>query len=347
MTSEPADLTEYLQAGEYIPKEVTPDLVSLSGGVSNEVTKVVWDGDCVVVKRPLAELSVDEHWPADVSRVHNEAAAARKTHRILHQSDFIRNAGCPNVRFEDETNHVVGFDCASEAATSWKEKLLAGDADPKTAHTVGEVLGEIHGKTFDRDDIESLFDHEKPFTQLRIDPYHLTVAERHPTCADAIRAEIERLDENAHTLVHGDYSPKNVLSGDRVWILDFEVAHWGDPLFDVAFMLNHLLIKATHHGLQAGARFDAFVSLAREFRESHRHAFSRHLSSPRVDSILDETALTTELAILMLARVDGKSPVQYPTKPCQDILRSVSKSAIEQSFETVTAVVDALEASIR
>ena len=46
-------------------------------------------------------------------------------------------------------------------------------------------------------------------------------------------------------LVHGDYAPKNILLGrDGAWILDAEVAHVGNPVFDLAFFLAFPLLTA-------------------------------------------------------------------------------------------------------
>ena len=60
----------------------------------------------------------------------------------------------------------------------------------------------------------------------------------------------------------GVIDPKNILvAGDHIFIIDFEISHYGDPSFDPAFLICHLVLKAFH-------RFhdrDLFFALAREF----------------------------------------------------------------------------------
>ena len=71
---------------------------------------------------------------------------------------------------------------------------------------------------------------------------------------EVLRAEAERLVTCRSVLVHGDFSPKNLLvSGDRLVIIDCEVAWYGDPAFDLAFLLNHLCLKALYHAPAHGA----------------------------------------------------------------------------------------------
>ena len=106
----------------------------------------------------------------------------------------------------------------------------------------------------------------------------------------------------ARTLTLGDFCPKNsFVYGDRMLALDFEVAHWGDPGFDVAFCLNHLLLKA----LRFREWSPSYVAAARGFWSSYA------VVAPGVDET--ELAAARELGVLMLARIDGKSPVEYIT----------------------------------
>ena len=113
-------------------------------------------------------------------------------------------------------------------------------------------------------------------------------------------------------LVHGDYSPKNVLVGDGMWVIDFEVAHFGDPVFDVAYMLNHLLLKLLHLPGSAPAL------------ESSAACFWEAYASRVQDALLPETQyLLGHVGALMVARVDGKSPVEYLTRDEQDLARQL------------------------
>ena len=340
----PEAAVSHLRAAGVIPADADATARSLGGGVSNHVYQVTWDDDCLVVKRPLPNLAVEDDWPADVDRVHNEADAIRAYDTVLRDTNVA--AQVPSVVSEThEPDHVVAIECAPADAEMWKTDLLAGRVDAGVAATVGEVLGAVHDATAADDEVRERFASKRPFDQLRVDPYHRTTAERHPDVADAIHEEIDRLLDTSRTLVHGDYSPKNVLVGgdssggdgersgsarDDVWIIDFEVAHWGDPAFDVAFLLNHLLIKSVYNGERHGA----YTDVARAF-------FQAYTERSGWDVEADTTA---ELAVLMLARVDGKSPVEYVQEgPVADALRATAKRALREEVRSLDGYLAVLE----
>jgi len=295
----------------------------LGGGVSNRVVGVDAADRSFVLKQPLPNLAVEDDWPADVSRVHNEAAAARA------YTDIIEAAGLEDVRVpavlaEDEDAHVVVFAGAPDRAVMWKRELLDGRVDVAVARSLGRLLGTVHARASDDGALRERFADPTPFDQLRVDPYHRTTADRHPEVAEEIRAEAERVLAADRTLVHGDYSPKNVLvdrEGGVRWILDFEVAHWGDPAFDTAFMLNHLFIKSVH----VDGRREACIDAARRFWSAYREAAGWDV----------ERETVRELGVLMLARVDGKSPVEYLDPGEDDLLREISKRALREGAATV------------
>ncbi len=123
-----------------------------------------------------------------------------------------------------------------------------------------------------------------------------------------MHAEVERLLATREALVLGDWSPKNLLVySDRVLALDFEVAHRGDPAFDVAFMLTHLVMKSIHlppHASRVRSAADAFLA-----------GYGSSVPDPRV---------TAELGCLLLARVDGKSPAEYLSEPERVTVRALA-----------------------
>jgi aminoglycoside phosphotransferase (APT) family kinase protein len=104
-------------------------------------------------------------------------------------------------------------------------------------------------------------------------------------------------------LVHGDFSPKNVLVyGGRLVLLDHEVAHFGDPAFDLGFSLTHLLSKA-HHLV---ATRDAFGRAALDYWR----VYSATIGDLPWRGDLEPRAVRHTLACL-LARVAGRSPLEY------------------------------------
>lgn len=318
------DVETYLKTRGVVPESASPAVERLGGGVSNTVLKVASEHTALVLKRPLENLAVEDDWPADVVRVHNEAAAARAYSRLGECSRL--SVRIPDVLFEDREKHVIGIECAPESTTMWKQRLLDGAVDPDIAAGLGEFLARSQTRMAGDAALRTEFEHDRPFEQLRLDPYHRTVADRHPDVAQRIQTETDRISDVSRTLVHGDFSPKNVLVAtgrpSEVWLLDFEVAHWGDPAFDAAFLLNHLCIKSVYnHGRQR-----AYLDAATAFWDVY---------TDHVDWELEERT-TLELAILMLARVDGKSPVEYLTDERQkDALRSVAKRALREDVASL------------
>ena len=331
-------------AGDYLRRrgEVREvfSVTKLGGGVSNTVLKASTDQGDLVLKQPFGNLRVEDDWPADRNRVHNEASATR-IHEDVLEAHEIEHTTVPGVIDEDHQHHIITIESAPETARMWKQDLLESQVDLSIAKRLGRVLGLIHETVEGKRDIREKFQSPKPFYQLRIQPYHETTAQRHPEFSKAILDERDRIRNVSQTLVHGDYSPKNILvdyetPNDCTWILDFEVAHWGDPAFDTAFMLNHLFIKSiyrySHH--------DAFTTAAQSFWHEYNQVVSGSI----------ETETVRELGVLMLARVDGKSPVEYVTdEPIKDALRWTAQNTLSErvnSLEEFTALTDQAVASL-
>ena len=142
------------------------------------------------------------------------------------------------------------------------------------------------------------------FYAIRLEPYLIATGQKHP----ALRTLLERLAQRtARTklcLVHGDVSPKNILVSARGPVfLDAECAWYGDPAFDLAFCLNHLFLKCLWVPSAALRFLECFSSLADAYIKGV------HWEAP--GGIAERTA--TLLPALLLARVDGKSPVEYLT----------------------------------
>ncbi|RDZ39507.1 hypothetical protein C5C07_19240 [Haloferax sp. Atlit-4N] len=328
----------YLRDKGVVPEFVEIESTPLGGGVSNGVFRINWDDDELVVKQPLADLNVEEDWPADVNRVHNEAAAARVYNDILEETRF-SGLVVPSVRLEDCNEHVLALTAAPTSARMWKSDLLSGTVNSQVGSTLGGFLAVAHRHTEGNKSTQKQFNNYTPFEQLRLEPYHETVADRHPDVSGEIEREVERLRSRRVTLVHGDFSPKNVLVDDsnstrRLWLLDFEVAHWGDPVFDVSFMLNHLFIKSLYNHTQCVE----YTATAEAFWDAYE-------SGSKLESNFERSVLV-ELGVLMLARVDGKSPVEYvENAETKSKLRTLAKRAIRGDLTSLEAFCDAVQKS--
>jgi len=269
----------------------------LTGGVSSDIWALHGRNTVLVVKRALAQLRVAQVWRAPVTRNAAEAAWLDTVHAIA--PDF-----APAVLYHDAAAGLFVMPYIPPAtAPVWKAELLAGRCDVAFAAEVGRRVGAIHAATAGRADIAARFANAEAFHELRIAPYLLATAERHPALASRLGELAAASAAARDCLIHGDVSPKNILMGPRGPILlDAECATCGDAAFDLAFCLNHLLLKAVRVADPAPLR-RAFDALAEAY-------FAAAAFAPRETLEARAAAL---LPGLFLARVDGKSPVEYIT----------------------------------
>jgi hypothetical protein len=199
---------------------------------------------------------------------------------------------------------------------SWKERLLRGQADPQAAHAAGHILGELHRRSSDRQDIREAFQDQTNFEQLRIDPFFRRTGEMCPDQASELMRIAEGMANRRTALVHGDYSPKNLLTdGQRIVVLDWEGAHWGDPRFDIAFCLSHLILKSFHADLES----ESVITCADAFSTAYREANPGLWDVPLVE-------LT---GALLLARIAGVSPVDYLEQLDVDAIRQLATDFLD------------------
>ena len=282
-------------------------LTPMAGGVSSDIYRVDDGDDTFVVKRALSRLRVQDEWLVDVSRNRYEHEYLRYVGRILPDA-------VPAIRCVDDDHGYFAMEFLGDSFANWKQLLLDGEFRAERARRAGQLLGTIHGRSAGDAKAAERFDSTGNFHQLRTDPYLLTTARRHPQLGALLEAEAERLDNTRECLVHGDYSPKNILwHDDRMVILDCEVAWYGDPAFDVGFLLNHLFLKSLHHAPH-GEQIAAMIHAA---WHGYCEAWDDRESIDRVAH-----RLVPLLLMLMLARIDGKSPAEYLSdEPKKDFVR--------------------------
>jgi len=284
--------TEYLmRRGMPRPRSVS----ALGGGVSNTVLLVEMAESRFVLKQALHRLRVEQDWFSDCSRVFRESAA------ICRLSPYLLPGSLPEVLFEDRENFIFAMTSAPREAETWKTLLLRGEINPQIAGRIGELWIAILRATWRNPRWEIEFGDQTVFDQLRLDPYYRSTARAHPDLAGWFDRLMRESSARRLGLVHGDWSPKNFLiRGDAIMAIDFEVVHFGDPAFDVAFLLNHLALKSFLNSQHK----TAYGLAAIKFLEAVRAGL------PETPDWL-EAATLAHLSALMLARVDGKSPVEY------------------------------------
>jgi aminoglycoside phosphotransferase (APT) family kinase protein len=298
----------------------------LEGGVSSEIWRVELPGGPVCVKRALPRLRVEQVWEAPVERNAYEyewfraaaAAAPQSVPRVLAQG-----AGAFAMEY-----------LAPERYPVWKSQLREGRADAAFAAQVGATLARIHAATAGREDIARRFSTDALFFALRLEPYLVTAARRHPALARELLGLVEATATTKRCLVHGDVSPKNILAGPSGPVfLDAECAWYGDPAFDLAFCLNHLLLKCLWNR-DAAARFlSCFDSLSAAYL------------APANEALEERTAAL--LPGLLLARIDGKSPVEYITDAGhKDIVRRTAGELLLRPKRKLPEVREAWQRSL-
>jgi aminoglycoside phosphotransferase (APT) family kinase protein len=272
------------------------------------------------VKQALGQLRVKDEWLADRSRVVREVACLK----------LIRNLSemhpAPVVVCEDLKDFACAMEYGGDDSRTWKQDLLSGVVNPKVTHRVADILTRFHLTTSGREDMKELFGDNTNFVQLRIEPYLSTSARRNPEITAQINEISDFLLAGKVSVVHGDFSPKNILllADGRMWILDCEVAHYGNPVFDIAFCTNHMMLKSVH------------LKSRRHLNEA-RVLWTTYWNGVTWHDLEGEGVRT--LAALMLARVDGKSPVEYLTPDEKEEIRETSRALImsrEEDFEELT-----------
>jgi len=283
----------YARMRGLLPTEGLVQVSALSGGVSNVVLKVQAHDREFVLKQALERLAVADDWFADPQRSQLEALA-------LQTLSSITPDRVPHVIDADPLRCTLTIDCAPSSWVTWKSELLAGRVTPVVAEWIGSTLGEWHRATAGTGALGP-FDRHDLLRQLRLEPYFTVSAQRRPQVAGELSSVVEILDASRDCLVHGDFSPKNILVDPQStggWVIDHEVAHLGHPSFDVAFMAAHLTLKAVH------------VPQARSQLQQARTAFlNAYGDAPGADPVV----LRPLIGALLLARVAGSSPVEYLT----------------------------------
>jgi aminoglycoside phosphotransferase (APT) family kinase protein len=295
----------------------------LTGGVASDIWKVTSDSTVFAVKRALAKLRVAADWQVPVSRNASEVAWMETAGRIVpgiaprvlaHDAD----AGFFAMEYLDPEQHRL-----------WKTELRDGRADPEFARRVGDALGGIHAATAGRAD-PAQFNATDVFHAIRLEPYLEATGRKHPDVAAQMERLVETTRKNRFTLVHGDVSPKNILCGPNGPVfLDAECAWVGDPAFDVAFCLNHMLLKC----LWTPSAIVKFLACFEAFSTS----YLKHVNWEPQAAI--ERRIAGLLPALLLARVDGKSPVEYVTDESQtQLVRDFAIPLIASRRETLADI---------
>jgi 5-methylthioribose kinase len=320
---DPEALLGYLRECGHIGADEHPQVRVLAGGVSN---RTVWlrraTGGEWVLKQALARLRVAVEWLSPPARILREALGMRWLGRLLAEG------AVPTLLFEDPEHFLIAMSAVPEPHRNWKTMLLDCGPEPGHINQFAAILAAIHGER--SPEAAEAFGDKSYFESLRLEPYYVYTAGRVPEAARFLGALVAETRAIKASLVHGDYSPKNVLvHRDRLVLLDHEVIHFGDPAFDLGFALTHLLSKSNH----VAGRREAFAGAAKQF-------WQRYVGAEPHACETEDRAVRHTLACL-LARVEGRSPLEYLTDAERVRQRSIALALMAQAPHAVPDLIDA------
>ncbi len=262
------------------------------------------------------------------------------TERIVFEARYFAIASrldaqrvCPEVLHFDATQRVLVLEDLGDAERLDCALLRGADANG-TARALGVFLGAVHAGTrdaglaarFRNDNMRRL--HGDHIFLLPFRPNDFPLPPELRARAEAVQrdaalrsiadAAYARYLEPHGALVHADVQAGNVLlasAGPK--LLDAEIAHVGDPAFDVGMLLAHLLLPAIAQGdlrpaIAAaatlwGAYGRAFAdTLPPAFRDAARYAgievMRRTIGAARVAAVdrLDTALAAVDLAVRLM-----------------------------------------------
>jgi 5-methylthioribose kinase len=320
------ELRDYLVATGRVARDVPLQCEVLAGGVSCRTVLVRFpDRPPWVLKQSLPKLRVTMDWFSDPRRVHREALGLR------HLQSLLPEGTVPEFLFEDFECHLLAMGAVPEPHENWKLMLLTGRLEPDHIRQFAFLLASLHRNGWQqRDELVEQFADWSYFESLRLEPYYECSAEQTPEARPMLGELIKQTRQRRLTLVHGDFSPKNVLvHSGRLVLLDHEVIHFGDPAFDLGFALTHLLSK----GHFLGEHRNSFREAALQFWTQYRS----DLGNVPWQGDLERHVIRHTLGCL-LARTVGRSPLEYLADDARWRQRQAAVELMTDLPETVEAL---------
>jgi len=323
----PEQVEKYLVAYNYCKDDDLQLIQELTGGVSNRTFLIERKEEPFwVLKQAREKLNVEVDWFCSPERIQREALGMQWLERLAPEG-----AITPLV-FEDRTHHLLVMEAVAQPHENWKTMLMRGEIDTNAVDQFARLLSVVHKQSLEQqEELSKIFEDRSYFEDLRLEPYYGYAAEQVPEAREFLRALIENTRNIHEALVHGDYSPKNVLVHQgKLVLLDHEVIHWGDPAFDLGFSLTHFLSKAHHlvsfreHFLQAAARY--------------WKTYSTIIDSTLIQSGLENRAVYHTLAC-MLARVAGRSKLEYFTTKERERQKKIVIQMMKQPTDSLGVLI--------
>ena len=304
-----------------INEEDIIDYKKIEGGVSSEVYKVRTSKKSYCVKRSLAKLLVKKDWFVDTKRLKFEYFWLKHCKKIIPNS-------IPKIIKYDHKKKILIIEFFNDTKYfTLKSLLLSKKINIKLINKISRSLFKIHKKSRGSKIKNKYKGNDKNFFDLRLDAYFNEVKRVHPKLIKKVNKIILDYRKNSSTLIHGDFSPKNILTNNKVIkFIDAETCNYGDPVFDLVFFTNHLLIKSIF-----------IPSKKKLFLESYKNFFDTYIKLLDWENRKNFCQRCINMIpIMLIARVDGKSPVEYiKDKSTKNNIRKLSFRLIEENIESM------------
>lgn len=238
----------------------------LSGGNLNLVWRIPGDAGSVIVKHAPPYIASSPDIPMNSNRLLFEARALGSFTPSGPLSGMQQKSVQPPalLGYDAEANLLLMEDISPSAP--WFEALSSGSAGITTAADLGRFIGELHRKSYENPEFSESFDN-RPVQQTRYNVQYLSLSKSLSEKQDRVShlaaercAELGRLLLSpGRCLMMGDLWPPSLLwSDNKLRIIDWEFAHYGRPLQDMAHFCAHCMM---HHAVAPSAKAELYYEI--------------------------------------------------------------------------------------
>jgi len=256
-----SNLPDFLRALGFVGADETVSVEKAGDGNINWVRRArLADGRSWIVKQARPALERFPEYQADPRRIVFEA---RYFELAAERAGALHAGICPEILHFDERERVLILEDLG-TAERLDTRLARGFDARATGAALAGFLAAVHRATTDPGLAERFDNHGMrrlhgdhifvlPFGDedfgLAAEVEARTAGLRTPDFRAIAQAAYDRYLEPRGALVHGDVQAANVLlPPDGPKLLDAEIAHVGDPAFDVGTLIAHLALPAVARG---------------------------------------------------------------------------------------------------
>jgi 5-methylthioribose kinase len=335
---------DYLREVGWIGADERVTVQPLTGGVSNQVLYIArGEGrDDFVLKQARPQLRTPQPWFSSVERIWREVEIMKICQDLVELDAGDYMVRTPRILHEDRENYTFAMTAAPREHRVWKRDLLAGVVEPQIAIQCGRLLGKIHATTWGDAEVKRRVGDRKLFDELRLDPYYRSLARAFSEEKPILDRLIESVWSHPRSLVHADFSPKNLLVyPGGLMMVDFETGHYGDPAFDLGFFLSHLMLKAVYRAPD----HEPYLNLTRDFWRAYRAEMLSKVAADEYDALVARGI--ENFAGCAWARLDGTSRIDYLEEPQRrDVMRQFCRGLLCEAPRTWEEVVTGLVTNV-